>query len=153
MENRIAFVDDRGDLYTADALGQDRRLVTPGLRGGLSQEPGRTRVSAANWPTWSPDGQSLAFSWVSRSAGRLMIRLLVADVESGEVTPLYENPPDVPPGIAPNLPHYIAWSPDSRRIAFLTMTAAGQTLFLAPADGSGPVRSVATGAPFFPIWS
>lgn len=149
MENRIAFVDDRGDLYTADAAGQDRRPVVPGPRGG----PRAGAVSATNWPAWSPDGRAIAFSWVSRSRVGLTIRLLVADTTSGEVTEIYENPPDVPPGIAPNLPHFILWSPDSRRLAFLTMTAAGQTLFVATADGSGSVRPIATGAPFFPVWS
>lgn len=149
MENRIVFVDDRGDLYTADAAGQDRRPVAPDLPAG----DGPVEVSAANWPAWSPDGRAIAFSWVARSRGRLAIRLLVADATSGAVTEIYENPPDVPPGIAPNLPHFILWSPDSRRLAFLTMTAAGQTLFVAAADGSGPVRPVASGAPFFPVWS
>lgn len=150
--NRIVYVDDEGDLYTVDPGGEDRRRALPEDAGQLD-DPGGAAISAVNWPAWSPVGERIAFSWVSRTAGRLAVRLLVTDLESGRVTRIYENPPDVPPGIAPNLPHYISWSPDGGRLAFLTMTASGQTLFLTRSDGSGPVQPVASGAPFFPIWA
>ena len=150
--NRIAYVDDRGDLYTVDPAGQDRRLTVP-AGAGRPRDREEPAVSAINWPAWSPDSRRIAFSWVGRTTGQLMVRLLVADLEENRIIPIFDNPSDVPPGIAPNLPHYVAWSPDGAWLAFLTMTAAGQTLFLAPADGSAPVQPVAVGAPFFPIWA
>ena len=150
--NRIAYVDDRGDLYTVDPAGQDRRLTVP-AGAGRPRDREEPAVSAINWPAWSPDSRRIAFSWVGRTAGQLMVRLLVADLEENRIIPIFDNSSDVPPGIAPNLPHYVAWSPDGAWLAFLTMTAAGQTLFLAPADGSAPVQPVAVGAPFFPIWA
>ena len=56
--------------------------------------------------------------------------------------------------IAPQTPHYIAWSPDSRRLAFIAQTReGGLTLFLHEAGSGDPPRRIVDGGPLYFSWS
>jgi tricorn protease-like protein len=84
-----------------------------------------------NYPSISPDGKRVAFSWAREEDGDFDIYIL--EIGSQNPRRLTEDPGnDVG----------AAWSPDSRWIAFLRSTPGGTDVVLAPAIG-GPERRVA----------
>lgn len=99
---RIAFDSDReGEraVYVADANGRNVR-----------------RISGQGWaavPSWSPDGQSLAFVRAEPGPGRAEERpwnLWITDLETGDTRRLTNRKFGQPWGAA--------WFPDGRRIAY-----------------------------------
>ena len=113
----IAFVrgnrnDDRNDLYIVNADGRNEHLLS--------------RANARTSPLWSPDGSSLAF------AGRDLQIVIVqpSNVQTRQVT-------TDPPGGSP-----VAWSPDGRKIAYLTKNPNGAGQLNVVDVKTGTVRTV-----------
>ena len=149
--NRIAYVDDRGDLYTVDSAGQDRRLAVPAAAGrpGDQAEP---TISAINWPTWSPDGRRIAYS---KSGHIHVVNLDGTGEKRLATTDGFEDSP--------------TWSPDGRQIAFRSNSTisvvdldGGRARALASPGGTGLVNPEGKGAnklatsrgdPSTPQWS
>ena len=155
---RIAFVRGRGahkygnaerdsDIYLANADGSGRRRLT--------QSPQRDGD-----PVWSPDGRRLAFVRVRYGVGdRLLgfgdIYLVNAD-GSGlrrlvrAISPLVRMPGGPTWGFSANP----AWSPDGRRIAFVSNRDGSDDIFVVNADGSG-LRNLtrSRGNDHDPVWS
>ena len=50
-------------------------------------------------------------------------------------------------------PFYLYWSPDGRRLTFLTTEPDGLALRLAPADASGAATAIREGAPMYWAWA
>ena len=115
--SRIAFVSERGGdgemgLFTMAADGSDVRVHATGL------------PSWGNYVGWSPDGSTIAYS----DGG---IALAGVDPQRANATLLDYPGPDIQP----------AWSPDGRRIAFVTDYRGYDFLldiFTMNADGSSP---------------
>jgi tricorn protease len=91
---RIA-VEARGEIFTVPAEKGDVRNIT------------NASGSAEIWPTWSPDGRSVAY--FSDKSGEY--RLYLSD-QAGLTAPREIVLPE------PSRPYTPAWSPDGRRIAF-----------------------------------
>lgn len=88
----------------------------------------------ADYPTWSPDGSQLAFSWMVDGKWNLH----VYDLATGAVRNLAAEI---------GLEGSIAWSPDGTQIAFMGKVNDGTgfydaELYLVPADGSAPPRNL-----------
>ena len=76
---------------------------TTGTRANLSNHPANE-----NRPTWSPDGQRLAF-WSDRDGN---LEIYVKDLQTGELVNVSQHAgTDSSP----------VWSPDGQRIAFVTV--------------------------------
>lgn len=86
---------------------------------------GKERVAFGSSPAWSPDGRKIVFV---TAAGAVA----TATADGGDVRNLAA-------GRAP------AWSPDGRSIAYVADGAAGSSVVLAAADGTG-ARSIHDGA-------
>ena len=155
VPGRIAYVGQDGDIYLVNSDGGGLLQLTED--GSL--DPQALAVTSYAWPTWSPDGERLAVSKVTRENapdGEIESAIQILDASSGDVTVVYENPPVAFPFIANRIPHYMYWSPDSTRLAFLANTGDddGLTLFAASLNGGqgGNPVPIVIGAPIYMAW-
>ncbi len=92
---RRAAVEARGEIFTIPAEKGDVRNIT------------NSSASAEIWPTWAPDGRSIAY--FSDRSGEYKLYIAGQD---GLAPPREITLPE------PSRPYTPAWSPDGRRIAF-----------------------------------
>ena len=91
-------------------------------------------------PSWSPDGQRLAYTTLSRSGAK---QIWTVEVDGGEHRALTDTTSWAP-----------AWSPDGRYLAFVSDRDGSPSLYLVRADGSGTTRLTdASGADDRPLWA
>ena len=134
-EGQIAFTritsqtetDIESDIYTINVDGSDERKLTdtPGLDG---------------LPTWSPEGQRIAFV-SDRGAGEILLTSMDADgTQQQRLTNTPEEDEAVP-----------AWSPDGEKIAYVTgFFGDNPSIWVMEADGSDHRRLVDGN---WPSWS
>lgn len=128
---RIALVNLRGQLELVAPHGRERLIVSDDDR-------------MYQFPTWAPNGQSIAALATSASNGRV----LVYDFAEGPLPaprPLYTS--------ADQPPFYLYWSPNSYYVSFLANhERGGIALHLAQAEG-GESSLLGIGQPFFWSWA
>ncbi|MFQ5610543.1 MAG: hypothetical protein ACE5H9_00250 [Anaerolineae bacterium] len=127
--NQIAFVGNDDNIWLASPDGEQLRQLTSNGQG-------------YNFPTWAPDGRRVAF--------------IGPDAEGN--TALYvSSATDIDPSIffaSPNsAPFYLYWAPDSHSLTFLTQETSGLSMRLVDTSTPGDKRVLATGAPFYWVWS
>lgn len=148
------------NLYSAKllaALSGPARLLTTSRKDAVgihSYEAGTWHVATSEvsgrWPVWAPDGGRYALSAVDLVTGTSRIEVRAAD-HALLATPLSTQPGE-PAAIAPRVPHYASWSPDSRLLSYVAPTAHGLALFLCDDGGLGEPREIVVGAPLFSCW-
>ena len=162
--DRIAYIDTDGQLTTINPDGSDRITLTTGAvadsrrrMGGIMAQPA-TETRLYGWPVWSPDGNRIAVSLISgRTPSDAEMSVQSLEASNGVGGPVFVNP--APLTIADGTPHYVQWSPDSRRLGVTAATPEGLTLFVVdanPADGDAAPATplpVARGAPLYFDWS
>ncbi|MDE2838401.1 MAG: hypothetical protein OXL97_12995 [Chloroflexota bacterium] len=156
---RIVFVGPRFDIWTVQGDGSNPARLTGGRTPGVtgtdvalrSQQEQRVRYT---WPTWSPDGGSVAVSRTPGIGGGALASLVLFDAEGSAARPLHETHPLAIPLVATGAPHYALWAPTSETLSFVAPRGPGQGLGLfvvRPGDG-GPYE-VAADAPLYHVWS
>jgi WD40-like Beta Propeller Repeat len=132
---RIAVVEANGALRTLDPDGTDRRVHS-------------VESLEFQFPAWSPDGSHLAAIGHDRAGAGVFVfdDRTATDVGDADPQPVaaYRSPLAAP--------IYLYWSPDGRRIAFLTGEPDGLSLQVAAADGSAPAAVVRRGQPLYWDW-
>ena len=136
----IAYLGADGNIYTVDQGGGE---PTPVTTDAHSDDSG---YRVYDVPAWSPDSLSLAFKAYSGLQGEQpsSISLFTAQKDGSQLVQAHtgEN----------NLVYYY-WSPDSRRVAFLSATP-GQTLALnLVAPDGGEAETVDVGRPYYWTWA
>jgi TolB protein len=131
------------------------RLATLNADGGAVVRYDAVGVVDVQFPAWSPDGSRVA---APGRAADGTTSLFVFDA-TGEPGAGQTAPPGAingPTGTAVYTseirpPFYLSWSPDGRRIAFLTSEPTGIALRVVPADGGGETL-VREGNPMYWDW-
>lgn len=139
----IVYLSPAGDIRTVDRDGRrDEALVRLSSLG----EVAAARFSMA---TWSPDASQLAFVATLRREGEgrnVESTLYVANPKEGTISSVHDA------GAFP--PFYLYWSPDSRRISFLTTDEETSALTLQIVGDTGEnYRVLGMGRPYYWDWS
>ena len=149
MVNRIAYIDNSGDLRLVNPDGTGDERLTGDVRAGLLAQA-LERGDSYSWPTWNPDGAKLAASRVSISGQDAGLSVQLFDLDTGGMISAFEN--DVPAPVADGAAHYIYWSPDGRYLTVLAPTREGLALFVRDYQGSDDASALAVGAPLYYHW-
>ncbi len=143
---RIAFVslrDSNAEIYIMNADGTDQTRLTRDPTDdffgvlGIAPDP------------WSPDGQSIAFQRGSlfQEDGAPILDIHVMNADGSLQLRLTQGDPAL----------FSGWSPDGKKIIFLTGGLEGPEVYVMNADGSGQTRLTenlpADHVPGFPVWS
>ncbi|NJN55263.1 MAG: hypothetical protein HC804_11180, partial [Anaerolineae bacterium] len=128
--NRIAYIDNEGQVVTISPDGSNAHLLTDGQ-------------AIFQFPAWSPDGHQIATIGSSNLGGAVFV---MSDNSTGsDPQPLYLS--------RRAAPFYLYWSPDSQTVSFLASDNDGMALYLAPADGTADSHKRTTGGPFYWQWT
>jgi TolB protein len=105
------------------------------------------------WPLWSPDMRRIAFSGRTlRLDGAEALSLFVYSLEDNRTRVVYTNERGMG-AILATMPHYLYWSPDGARLAFVASVSDGLTLFVADIDTDGDATVVLRSEPLYQAWS
>ena len=157
--NRIAYVGPDGNVYTVrpDGTGS-RRLTDNDIRVGPAgnvlargAEAIQGRIVYA-WPTWSPDGTTLAVSRIVVEPQSVSASVLVIDAATGRSRKIYDNVPDAG-FVATRAPHYFYWSPDGKHLSFLASTVGALEVVVSNVEGGGDPVGLIEGSSLYYTWS
>jgi len=139
----IAYIGIDGNIYIADQGG-----------GNISQLTADAVITASETgefnfyqlPTWSLDGNQLAFVGTSGTSANTTAKLFVANINAGKTNEIYSSETEYP--------FYLYWSPDDANVSFLSTSVTQQSLILqtAPTDG-GERTIIDTGSPYYWSWA
>lgn len=127
--NHIAFIGNDNNVWLVAPSGQNPRRLTEDRRG-------------YQFPTWSPDGDWLAFLGEGD-----------ADSTALYVSPTAKAAPVVVYQAEQSSPFYLYWAPDSQAITFLTQESGGMAMRLVDVRQPENSRLLERGAPFYWVWS
>jgi dipeptidyl aminopeptidase/acylaminoacyl peptidase len=97
------------------------------------------------WPTFSPDGQRIAYSAETHKQAEDSFAVWVYDLARSQAMLIFESRSE---RIV-----YMVWTPDGNHLSFLLGEPRGLSLVLAEVKESTPVRIVTTGMPLYFDWS
>lgn len=125
----------RDELYVMAPDGVGRRRLNATRPDG-----GAADLLEAD-PAWSPDGRSLAYTTLSRSGGRQIWRVDLADGRHHALTGA-DGHNEAP-----------TWSPDGRYLAFVSERDGNAEIYVMRADGTRPARITTSPADdWMPRW-
>ncbi len=144
-------------LYSIDRIavvGPDAQIRSY-LADGSDEIPISSGEGLFTWPTWSPDGGTVAYSGIVRNDDEEpVVTLFGYGWEEGETTTIHQGEPGYAGLLADGVVHYPLWSPDSTKLAFVAVTERhGLSLFIDEvASDVGPAFILDRG-PLWMSWS
>jgi Tol biopolymer transport system component len=132
--------DGRRIVYTSDRAGERFGLVVTTV--GSSAEPEHLLVTGeAKFPSaWSPDGQEVAFNEIAVATGSDVWILRVGEKTARPLLSSRFNEVDA------------SWSPDGRRLAYVSDESGRNEVHVIDYPGGGDKRQISTEGGFNPRW-
>jgi len=137
----IAYVGPDNNIYIVDQSGTKPVQVTEDAHTGGSD------YLIYSVPTWSLDGQSLAFAAYSgsgTSSTPTTSQLFVAKKDGQSLVEAYSSPDYL---------IYYYWSPDSRHLSFLSDTSGSSLALKIISPDGGEPETLDVGQPYYWSWS
>ena len=135
---RIAFVSTRDGYESIHIMDSD----------GTNETRLTENYSQDGPPAWAPDGRRIAYVSSHRINNREYREIYVMDPDGSNKKSITRHVDDWLPEWYP-----LAWSPDSRRIAFLAIRNSSIAIYIMDADGSNQKRLTQDNRSFDPAWS
>jgi hypothetical protein len=137
----VAYANDEGRIIVYDLAGGTEQDLS---ERGRSMPKGELAL-VDSWPTWSPDGQRVAFVRIEAASGEVRRASVWVVHADGEASAEVYSATDAGP-------IYMAWAPDGERLGILVQT--GNTLALRVVDTRSPrpPLTVAQGQPLYFSW-
>jgi Tol biopolymer transport system component len=121
------------------------QFEVPGMPPSDEGAPPRVMTTRYGWPTFSPDGSKLAYSWTGRDPDGNQFGLSVYDFARHLSTPIFASRNE--------RVDYVFWTPDGKNVSFLLGEPEGLSLVLAEVKEKAPVRMVLSGSPIYYDWN
>jgi Tol biopolymer transport system component len=140
----IAYVGADGNIYVSDQGGGHKIAFTEDAKVPEAQTG---PFLYYEYPTWSSDGNHLAFVGISGSGSTASgTSLHIANIDEKKAEKVYSSKSENP--------FYLYWSPDDETLGYLSTTTSGQSMMLQTISVNGGERTVLdTGAPYYWSWS
>jgi len=136
----IAYVGADGNMYTSDQGGGHVSQLTK----DASLQPNAAVLY--QMPTWSPDGNQLAYIRTSKAKGSPASTIVVTDTSGKAVNDIYTS--------ESQHPFYMLWSPDAAHVSFLsTSSSQGLLLLQSAAVKDAESTILDTGSPYYWSWA
>jgi Tol biopolymer transport system component len=140
----IGYIGSDGNVYIVDPDGGNKKSIT---NDANPSPPSGETARFYQQPTWSPDGQYIAFlGFHSSTEGAGDGSLYTAAADGSELVEAFTS--------KEFLPFYLYWTPDSRSVSFLSNGASDTELVLhLAAAAGGESHILGRGQPFYWAWS
>jgi len=128
-------------------VSMNTQFEVPGMPPS-EEEPGSGPPVATmryGWPTFSPDGGKLAYSWVGHGLDGNQFGISVFDFAKHFSIPIFASRNE--------RVDYVFWTPDGKSVSFLLGEPDGLSLIVAEVKEKAPVRMVLTGVPIYYDWN
>lgn len=137
----IVYVGADGNIYTIDQGGGSKQAIT------TDASMAGDRFELYRFPTWSRDGQQIAFAKLGGSQGSVdSSGVFTANLDDLNLTETYTSDR--------RFPIYLYWSPDNEHVSFLTSAeSGGLVLQMVPAQGGVEPKVLDAGSPYYWSWS
>jgi len=140
----IAYIGIDGNIYVSDQGGGHLAQLTDDAAASTSQS---AEFNFYQLPTWSQDGNLLAFVGTSGTTSNATSKLFVANMADEKTNEVYSSNSEYP--------IYLYWSPDNANVSFISTSVSGTSLILqnVPAAGGGKRTIIDTGSPYYWSWA
>jgi len=136
----IAYLGVDGNVYVADQAGDNLSQLTSDAKNQTNN------FISYQLPTWSQDGDQLAFIRTSGTTSTSSSNIMVADISSDDVSEIYASETEHP--------FYMLWSPDDVHVSFLSTSATQGLLLLQSTSVNSEDRTIVdTGSPYYWSWA
>src|SRR5574339_570625 len=139
----IAYIGADGNTYISDQGGGHLKQLTKDAVIPKSQgDP----IFYYEYPTWSRDGNQLAFIGLKSDGSQTQSKVMIANVNDASVHEVYKSDSEHP--------IYLNWSPDNANLGFISTTISGQNIILQSVPAQGGDRTILdTGSPYYWSWA
>jgi Tol biopolymer transport system component len=139
----IGYVGTDGNIYVVDQRGRNPiKLTNDAIVPKNQGDP----LLLYEYPTWSRDGNQLAFIGVNSDGKQEKSNVVVANIDKKSVKEIYASDSE--------RPVYLNWSPDNANLSFLSTDVSGQNLILKSVSAQGGDPAIFdTGAPYYWSWA
>ena len=139
----IAYLGSDGNMYVSDQGGGHPKQLT---KDAVIPQSQGDPLFYYQYPTWSRDGNQLAFIGLKSDGSQTESKLMIANMDDDSVNEIYKSDSEQP--------IYLNWSPDNENLGFISSNVSGQNIILQSIPAKGGDRTILdTGSPYYWSWA